>query len=123
MPSIPEKTCASCGRSISYRKKWARNFEEVRYCSDACRKRRTRPVDVALEDAIRMLLSHRPAHATICPSEAARLVAGEGDWRALMEPARAAARRLVARGAIEITQGGQRVDPSRARGPIRLRRV
>ncbi len=40
-----------------------------------------------------------------------------------MEPARQAARRLVAAGEIEITQGGHVVDPSTAKGPIRLRRV
>ena len=33
-----------------------------------------------------------------------------------------AARRLVDRGEIDIVQGGQIVDPSRAKGPIRLRR-
>ncbi|HEY0883262.1 MAG TPA: DUF3253 domain-containing protein [Archangium sp.] len=47
--------------------------------------------------------------------------ASKDDWRELMEPVREAARRLVARGLIDITQGGQVVDASRARGPIRLR--
>ena len=45
-----------------------------------------RGTDEALEDAIRDLLARRSEGATICPSEAARAVAGEGDWRALMEP-------------------------------------
>ncbi len=36
-----------------------------------------------------------------------------------MEPARAAARRLVARGEVEITQRGSVVDPSTAKGPVR----
>ena len=40
-----------------------------------------------------------------------------------MEPARRAARRLVARGEAEITQGGRPVDPSTAKGPIRVRRI
>jgi hypothetical protein len=40
-----------------------------------------------------------------------------------MEPARAAARRLVAAGKVEITQGGEVVDPDTARGPVRIRRV
>ena len=38
-----------------------------------------------------------------------------------MEPVREAARRLAARGAIEITQRGAVVDPLSFRGPIRLR--
>jgi hypothetical protein len=41
----------------------------------------------------------------------------------LMEPARMAARRLVARGLVEVTQRGRVVDPSRATGPIRIRRA
>lgn len=79
------------------------------------------PRDLALEEAILMLLAQREPSATICPSEAARAVCGEA-FRSAMEPARAAARRLVARGEIEITQRGRVVDPSTVRGPIRLRR-
>jgi hypothetical protein len=112
-----------CGRRITWRKKWARDWPSIRYCSAACRQRRVGQVDLALEDAIRALLAERPALASICPSEAARRVAGSDDWRALMEPARAAARRLVAQGEVEMLQGGVRVDPSTARGPVRLRRV
>ena len=118
----PSKPCAGCGRTITWRKKWARDWDEVRWCSDACRRRGTTSTDAALEQAVLDLLEARAGGATICPSEAARQVAGE-DWRAQMEPARAAARRLVARGEVEITQGGHVVDPSTAKGPIRVRRV
>ena len=121
MPAETEKACVCCGRRITWRKKWARSWDTIRYCSDACRKRRVHDVDARLEDAIRALLAERAADASICPSEAARRVGGEDGWPALMEPARAAARRLVVRGEIEITQGGRRVDPSTAKGPIRLR--
>ena len=44
-------------------------------------------------------------------------------WREMMGPVREAACRLEAAGAIEILQKGKVVEPSRARGPIRLRRV
>lgn len=120
-PPVPEKTCVRCGRRITYRKKWAATWDEVRYCSDACRSARLTATDRQLEGTIRTLLAARAADATICPSEAARAIGGDG-WRALMEPARQAARRLVARGEIEITQQGHVVDPSTAKGPIRLRR-
>ncbi|MFJ6700249.1 DUF3253 domain-containing protein [Streptomyces sp. NPDC091272] len=78
-----------------------------------------------LERVIIELLDSRDPSSTICPSDAARAAfEGEGDgWRALMEPARDAARRLVSAGAVEITQSGRRVDPDRIRGPIRIRRV
>ena len=98
------------------------NWDEVRWCSHACRRRGVRPVDCALEVAIGDLLADRPRDATICPSEAARLVDPEG-WRTLMEPARRAARRMVAEGTLEILQEGRVVDPSHAKGPIRLRRT
>lgn len=105
------------------RARWERSWEEVRWCSDACRRRKVTPTDVALEQAVLDLLRARPGGATICPSEAARRVGGdqEDGWRPLMEPARRAARRLVAQGTVEITQRGAVVDPSTARGPIRVR--
>jgi hypothetical protein len=115
----PDKTCATCGRGIAWRKRWERCWDSIRYCSDGCR-RGPDAVDQALEAAIMALLQRVAAGASICPSEAARAVAT--DWRRLMEPARRAARRLVARGVAEITQGGRVVDPSTAKGPIRIRR-
>ena len=118
----PDRICVSCGRTFSWRKAWARDWDQVRYCSGACRKRGVNATDAALETAIVDLLAQRAGGATICPSEAAQRVGGD-DWKPLMEPARRAARRLVAAGAIEITQGGRVVDPSTARGPIRLRRT
>jgi len=122
---VAEKTCASCGRRIEWRKKWADNWDEVKYCSDACRKRKVTKVDRELEAKILELLGQRAATSTICPSDAARAVGADvdnpGAWRELMEPARRAARRLVAGDVVTITQGGKPVDPSTARGPIRIR--
>ncbi|WP_235816187.1 DUF2256 domain-containing protein [Phaeovulum vinaykumarii] len=34
---LPVKTCARCGRPFTWRRKWARVWDEVRYCSDRCR--------------------------------------------------------------------------------------
>lgn len=78
-------------------------------------------VAARLERAILELLEARARDATICPSDAARAVGGDG-WRELMEPTRLAARRLVASGDVVITQGGKVVDGSTAKGPIRIRR-
>ena len=119
---MEEKICASCGRRITWRKKWARDWENVRYCSDTCRRHPVADVDRDLETAILGLLDSRAVGKTICPSEAARRVSPES-WRDLMEPARRAARRLVERGQVEIIQQGRVVDPSTAKGPIRLRRT
>jgi hypothetical protein len=121
VPDPPEKVCTVCGRTMQWRRKWARSWDEVRHCSDACRRRGLRMVDRDLEAAIERLLAERAPGASICPSEAARAVGGD-DWRQLMEPARAAARRLQAEGRAVITQGGRPVDPSTAKGPIRVAR-
>ena len=33
---LPSKPCAACGRPMEWRKKWARDWENVRYCSKRC---------------------------------------------------------------------------------------
>ena len=119
MEHLPTKTCATCGRSFAWRKKWARDWDAVRHCSDRCRS--TRPsADDPLEADILAAVAALAAGSTLCPSQIAR--ARFEDWRPQMETVRQAARRLVARGLLEITQGGRVVDPDTARGPIRLRR-
>lgn len=116
----PEKTCPTCGRRFAWRRKWASCWDQVRYCSDACRSRKHDPTIRRLERTIVALLSERDADATICPSEAARAVDGNA-WRSLMPRTHDAARRLAAGGAIEITKRGRVVDPATVRGPTRLR--
>jgi hypothetical protein len=118
------KACGACGRAMEWRKSWAKNWDSVKFCSDKCRSAKPAAKDGALEAAILNLLSERGAGKTICPSEAARAVAASDErkaWEQLMEPARAAARRLVTAGKIVVTQGGHVVDGSTAKGPIRLR--
>ncbi len=118
-----EKICKTCGRAFAWRKKWEKDWDVVKYCSDACRGNKLGEADAALEAAILELLAERGRDKTICPSEAAKLVGGletRRDWEGLMEPARAAARRLVALGRIVIMQNGKVIDPSTAKGAIRL---
>ena len=121
---MPAKNCAACGRTMEWRKSWAKNWEQVKFCSDRCRSHKVGDKDKELEATILRLLAERGAGKTICPSEAARAVAGSDEreaWEPLMEPARAAARRLVTAGKIDIMQHGSVVDGSTAKGPIRLR--
>ena len=87
-PPVPSKPCARCGRTITWRKVWARDGDSVRRCSDNCHK-----------------------HGL-----------GDVDRSELIKPARTAAQPLVATGRAEVTPGGQVIDPSRFRGPIRVRR-
>ncbi|MFO1328530.1 MAG: DUF2256 domain-containing protein [Rubrivivax sp.] len=38
--ALPRKTCSACGRPMVWRKAWARCWNEVKFCSDACRRAR-----------------------------------------------------------------------------------
>lgn len=112
------KTCLKCGRVIEPRKKWARNWDEIKYCSERCRRTKDQ-LDSRFEADIMALLKQRGHDKTICPSEV--LPAELKKNKDIMEQVRQAARRLVAAGEIIITQNGHAVDPSTARGPIRLK--
>ncbi|EPW6910839.1 DUF2256 domain-containing protein [Vibrio parahaemolyticus] len=35
---LPTKLCPVCERPFSWRKKWARNWETVIYCSERCQR-------------------------------------------------------------------------------------
>lgn len=37
---LPTKVCPVCQRPFAWRKKWERNWDEVRYCSERCRRQR-----------------------------------------------------------------------------------
>lgn len=39
---LPVKLCATCGRPFAWRRKWEAIWDEVRYCSDRCRRERGR---------------------------------------------------------------------------------
>lgn len=103
------------------RRRWRTRGLEVRYCSAKCRTLRMSGIDRTLEAEILRLLGAAAAGSSICPSEVARSARPEG-WRPLMEATRSAARRLAARDLVEWTQRGRLVDPSTARGPVRIRR-
>ena len=34
---LPTKLCAACGLPFAWRKKWARDWDQVKFCSDRCR--------------------------------------------------------------------------------------
>lgn len=38
--SLPNKICVFCGREMTWRKRWAKTWAEVKYCSDACRAKK-----------------------------------------------------------------------------------
>lgn len=34
---LPSKKCLSCGRDFTWRKKWEKVWDAVKYCSDRCK--------------------------------------------------------------------------------------
>ena len=46
---LPTKVCAGCGRPFAWRKRWEKVWDEVRYCSERCRRERRTNVWLARE--------------------------------------------------------------------------
>ena len=36
--NLPSKLCPVCARPFNWRKKWERNWDEIVYCSERCRR-------------------------------------------------------------------------------------
>jgi len=41
--NLPIKICLHCNRPFHWRKKWEKTWEEVKYCSEGCKKNKTNP--------------------------------------------------------------------------------
>jgi hypothetical protein len=117
--SAPPKPCARCGRPIAWRRKWERDWDAVRYCSDRCRRARPSARDRAAEDAILEALRAVPIGRPVALEGLLSPAADpEGDRDALLD----AARRLAAAGAVELLAAGRAIDPAEARGRLEVRR-
>lgn len=110
------KICTSCGRLIEYRKKWEKNWPEIKYCSDECRRNKNK---FDYRSAILKLLEEKGKLKTICPSE---LLAPEQKLdKVMLEHVRRSARLLAANYKVEIIQNGKVVDSTSFRGAILIR--
>ena len=43
---LPKKICPVCNRSFSWRKKWEKNWENVKFCSEKCRRNKNLMLDI-----------------------------------------------------------------------------
>jgi len=57
-PNLPEKICAACARPFAWRRKWARDWDAVRFCSDACRSGRREAARAAGEKTAAPRVDH-----------------------------------------------------------------
>lgn len=79
------------------------------------------PTSDAARRVVLDLLARRAPEATICPSEAARALASDGDWRGEMAAVHAAVERLAAQGIVRLTwRGAPRLAGD---GPYRIART
>ncbi|HCD26754.1 MAG TPA: DUF2256 domain-containing protein [Gammaproteobacteria bacterium] len=39
--NLPSKVCPVCSRPFDWRKKWRRDWDAVKYCSERCRRSRS----------------------------------------------------------------------------------
>jgi len=46
-PHLPQKTCPVCGRPFAWRKKWEKVWDEVKYCSEKCRRNKHKTTQIA----------------------------------------------------------------------------
>ncbi len=111
------KICTSCGRKIEYRKKWEKNWPEVKYCSDECRRNKNK---FDYREKILARFKFIGPHKTICPSELIETSEFEPNKNEI-EHVRRSARLLAVEGIIEILQNDKVVDPTSFKGPIRMR--
>jgi len=44
---LPTKICIACGRPFTWRRKWGKNWSDVKFCSDRCRRSKTTSVSNA----------------------------------------------------------------------------
>lgn len=49
--NLPQKICTVCQRPFSWRKKWEKVWDEVKYCSDKCRmnKKNEKPLNISIQ--------------------------------------------------------------------------
>jgi hypothetical protein len=124
--SVPaSKSCLRCGRLITWRKKWAKDWENVRYCSRSCRAGSTR-ADGALDDCVLAFLAAQPRQQVESMTSIDDHVVSAGLTTAasVREKVRRSVRRLSARGLVTMRQGGRVVEGSTTKGDfaVELRR-
>ncbi|MEM6884672.1 MAG: DUF2256 and DUF3253 domain-containing protein [Verrucomicrobiota bacterium] len=118
------KPCLHCGLSFSWRKKWEDCWDEVKYCSERCRRASKARMAGQAEQAILDLLKQGNPGAPLNPDEAARQLEPDQsgrNWQHAVWEVMNAARRMALEDKIVITRKGKPIHPDEVRGVVRLR--
>lgn len=117
------KICSWCFRPFEYRKKWEKNWDDIKLCSDLCRKdsknkEKKNLKEIYKTELLKQIQQRSPK--SICPSEIARSLFE--NWREHMEPIRQVCRELFLQNKILITQNEKVVKDLNFKGPIRIKK-
>ncbi len=111
------KWCATCGRKITWRKKWERDWEHIRYCSKRCRGNKPGEAERALEANIEDALGR-----AWIDTDTLQQQLGVADNALERERFREALRRLWVEGRVELGERRRPVqDPSTLKGAFDVR--
>lgn len=113
----PRKICQNCGREFEFRSKWKECWDDIRYCSEKCRKSYK---ESRINFWKQEILRHSSLHRAVCASEIA-IKSIPSEWKMHLEFVRQAARLLAHEDKILILQGKKIVNPSKFRGEISLK--
>ncbi|MBL6814465.1 MAG: DUF2256 domain-containing protein [Pseudomonadales bacterium] len=59
---LPQKICKTCAKPFAWRKKWARDWDQVLYCSERCRRSKSEVLG-CIESGVEANMSKRGSHA------------------------------------------------------------
>ena len=48
--NLPQKICPVCGLPFTWRKKWEKNWDNIKYCSEKCRRNKNSGSRNRIED-------------------------------------------------------------------------
>ncbi len=122
MVNPPDRICQSCGRTMEWRARWAKNWDEVKYCSSACRSHRPTELDRQIERLIIDACSAVAAGRSVPEPQIVRQVQQQLE-QVTAERVRWAGRRLVAASRVEFIQKNRVIEPSTARGALDYRQI
>lgn len=112
-----DKVCKTCGRAIQWRRRWADQWHELRYCSKRCRGTKPNALDRAIEACLIDALADLARGQSVDPFEACEAL---GSGQRFEERVFNAARRLAASHNAALLCDGRVADPSHAKRPFTL---
>lgn len=107
---------------MQWRKAWEKNWDSIRYCSDACRRQKLDKTALPVRQALLELVRKAGPGKLSDPLEIAQKL-WPTDWQGHAEEVRRVVRQLASEGYIELFQEGRRIEELNFKGPIKIRQA